>query len=367
MKRILLAGPPCAGKSTLARRLAREVGGIILDLDEIAVELGSPSTHDHSDSMYARAEAEFERRLAALDGSAVVIRSVPERSKREALADRIAADRTIVLAIDSDTAKARGQSAGRPPRTAAAIDSWWRRYEESPHDFPAHYSVAGLAHGQRSMTGHADGLTGKADQMTAPVNKDDGTGSGTGEGANGGTGGQNNNAAQQQGSGQEQAREFTPVTTQEEFDRRLSDRLTRERAKYSDYDQVKADAEEYRKIQDGKKDDLTREREAREAAEAKAATLEQQQMRSDIAIAKGLTAKQAKRLTGKTREELEADADELLEDLGVSGDGTNQQQRGSAGQGLSGKPRENLRGGTAPDQEVEETDPAKLAAMIPRA
>lgn len=39
--------------------------------------------------------------------------------------------------------------------------------------------------------------------------------------------------------------------------------------------------------------------------------------RLEVATEKGLTPKQAKRLQGATKEELEADADELLEDLGV--------------------------------------------------
>ena len=42
--------------------------------------------------------------------------------------------------------------------------------------------------------------------------------------------------------------------------------------------------------------------------------------RYEIALEKGLTKSQAKRLVGSTREELEADADELLADLGVDED-----------------------------------------------
>jgi hypothetical protein len=53
-------------------------------------------------------------------------------------------------------------------------------------------------------------------------------------------------------------------------------------------------------------------------AEAKLAKSEIATARAEIASEKGLTAKQAKRLQGETREELEADADELLEDLGIT-------------------------------------------------
>lgn len=48
------------------------------------------------------------------------------------------------------------------------------------------------------------------------------------------------------------------------------------------------------------------------AAEERAAKAEQKALRAEVATDKGLTAKQAARLVGETREELEADADELL-------------------------------------------------------
>lgn len=53
------------------------------------------------------------------------------------------------------------------------------------------------------------------------------------------------------------------------------------------------------------------------AAEASAKDAQSKLLRLEVATEKGLTPKQAKRLQGETKEELEADADELLEDLGV--------------------------------------------------
>ena len=50
---------------------------------------------------------------------------------------------------------------------------------------------------------------------------------------------------------------------------------------------------------------------------AKSAKAELDLARVEIAAEKGLTPKQAKRLAGENREELEADADELIEDLGL--------------------------------------------------
>lgn len=95
-------------------------------------------------------------------------------------------------------------------------------------------------------------------------------------------------------------------------------------------------------------------------------------MRAEVAANKGLTSAQAKRLQGKTIEELEADADELLAafkpaeggaegDAGATNGGA---QRPATG---AGRPRENLRAGTATGTEKEpEYDSAKFLAALPR-
>lgn len=75
--------------------------------------------------------------------------------------------------------------------------------------------------------------------------------------------------------------------------------------KYADYDDLKKRAEGAKTLEDRVAEI---ERQARES--------EDRALRAEIANAKGLTASQAKRLIGSTREELEADADELLKDIG---------------------------------------------------
>jgi hypothetical protein len=98
--------------------------------------------------------------------------------------------------------------------------------------------------------------------------------------------------------------------TQADVDRIVADRLKREReatkAKYGDYDDLKARAGQATTLEERVADI---ERQAREN--------ETRALRAEIANAKGLTPTQAKRLVGGTREELEADADELLADIGA--------------------------------------------------
>jgi len=83
-------------------------------------------------------------------------------------------------------------------------------------------------------------------------------------------------------------------------------------------------------------------------------------LRAEIATEKGLTPAQAKRLVGASREELEADADEILTAFGPNpGEKKDPPPPGS-------RPRPELRGGSDPTEAPPEMDPAKLAASVPR-
>lgn len=73
-----------------------------------------------------------------------------------------------------------------------------------------------------------------------------------------------------------------------------------------------------REFEDRDKTEAQKLAERAEAAEAALAALESNALRSEVALEKGLTPSQAKRLIGSTREELEADADELLKDIGTT-------------------------------------------------
>ncbi|HKY57669.1 MAG TPA: hypothetical protein VJL80_06500 [Aeromicrobium sp.] len=98
--------------------------------------------------------------------------------------------------------------------------------------------------------------------------------------------------------------------TQADVDRIVTERLKREReatkAKYADYDDLKAKAGTATTLEERVAEI---ERQSKES-EARA-------LRAEVANAKGLTPTQAKRLVGNTKEELEADADELLKDIGA--------------------------------------------------
>lgn len=95
-----------------------------------------------------------------------------------------------------------------------------------------------------------------------------------------------------------------------------------------------------------------------EASEAKAT-------RFEVAAAKGLSLAQARRLVGSTKEELEADADEMRTELGLKDEGKGkgeEEEKPKEEQGI-GRPKEDLRAG-ASNEGDEEPDAGKLADSI---
>lgn len=104
-------------------------------------------------------------------------------------------------------------------------------------------------------------------------------------------------------------------------------------------------------------------------AERRASSAEQAALRLEVALDKapeGMSIAQvrklAKRLAGTSREEMESDAEELFADFKPA----NNDDDTDRGNGSRRRPREKLRPGAAPDADPDETDPAKLAAKVPR-
>lgn len=144
--------------------------------------------------------------------------------------------------------------------------------------------------------------------------------------------------------------------TQAELDRIVQDRLAKEKAKYADYDELKAKAAKLDEVQAASKTDLEKLTEQIEGLKKAQAQADEKALRAEVAMAKGLTAAQAKRLAGTSREELEADADEILEAFPVA--------KTEAPTGPpSRQPKPDLKGGGDPTSET--TDVKALVDSIP--
>lgn len=127
---------------------------------------------------------------------------------------------------------------------------------------------------------------------------------------------------------------FEAITTQEQLEAVLKERLERERAKYQGYDEYKAKAAELDALKgkdlEGKLQDLEKqlkaEKEGRAAdaqalqeTKAKLQTAEQSALRARVAQEAKLPYELADRLKGATEEELKKDAESLKGLLGHQG------------------------------------------------
>ena len=127
----------------------------------------------------------------------------------------------------------------------------------------------------------------------------------------------------------------TTETTEAKPDTGATDEVAKWKAMARKHEQAaKANADAAKRLEQieaeqAKASQTAAEREA--AAEQRAAAADAKALRLEVAFEKGLTPAQAKRLVGATREELEADADDILENFPVKTDG---RPKGNADQGV---------------------------------
>ena len=105
---------------------------------------------------------------------------------------------------------------------------------------------------------------------------------------------------------------WTPPATEEEFEKILGNRVYREKAKYADYEDLKAKASEFDKAQDAQKTETQKSADALAALQSKVDAYESKEKVASWAseITKE-SAVPASALRGTTREDLEAHFKEL--------------------------------------------------------
>ena len=112
--------------------------------------------------------------------------------------------------------------------------------------------------------------------------------------------------------------EFKPITTQEEFDAAIKGRLSREKEKYGDYDQLKSRVTELEEENVGLKSTIEATNQSKADADKqledlqnKIAGYETASLRTRVALQYGLPYDLADRLQGTDEESLKADAERL--------------------------------------------------------
>jgi hypothetical protein len=124
-------------------------------------------------------------------------------------------------------------------------------------------------------------------------------------------------------------------------------------------------AQKAKDLEDAQKSEGQKLNDAKSKAEKDAASAAAEAARLRVALKKGLTEVQAKRLVGETEEELKADADELLASFKPP-EGDPKDGEDDPKPDVKRRPTEKLTPGSVPEVDPdEETDPRKLAEGLP--
>ena len=112
--------------------------------------------------------------------------------------------------------------------------------------------------------------------------------------------------------------EFKPITTQEEFDNAIKERLAREKSKYSDYDQLKSRVTELEEENVDLKSTIEANHQSKADADKQLEEMKNQisnyetaSLRTRVALQYGLPYDLADRLQGTDEESFKADAERL--------------------------------------------------------
>ncbi|MGW9021270.1 hypothetical protein ACWGOE_07300 [Leucobacter chromiiresistens] len=292
----VITGPPCAGKTTFARAQ----GGNVIDLDDIEEELGGERYAEHSPVRSAAVQVRRERIAAALaaDEETWVIHTAPSA---EQLGEYLAAGATVQR-IDPGREVVLERAQQRPQHTVQLIEEWYAKHPQTPaHSGGDHAAPA------------ADNVSSSGETGTTITQRRTHMGTQQGGTGNDGAGGEN-------GGGES----FKPITSQEQLDRVIGDRISRVRRDYDGFEDYKAKAEKFDAAEQANKTAEQKAADELAKLQRENESLKVSQLRSSVASTKGVP---ESLLKGSTQEELEAHADELLAFRGVDEQKQQKQQR----------------------------------------
>lgn len=107
---------------------------------------------------------------------------------------------------------------------------------------------------------------------------------------------------------------FVAITSQEDLNRIIADRISRERAKYSDYKDLKAKADRFDELEAANKSEIEKAKDQAAAAEQAAAKATADALRLRVALKHGISDEDADLfLTGTDEETLTKQAERLTE------------------------------------------------------
>lgn len=254
----VICGAPCAGKTTYVEQNAKD-GDLIIDADRIASAFGGASHQAKGEPF----EVALKARQTAIDhalkseGETWLIDTSPS-AENLSIYKQFGAD-VVVLDTPKETCLERAKM--RPDGTTQAIEKWFCNKDS------LHKNLHSL--GGKQMEGNNTGLQGN----------------------------------------EQNERTFA----QAEVDAIVETRLKRERAKYADYDELKAKADKYDESVENAKSELQKATERADALQAQVDQMtranSEREMRARVAEETGVP---VSLLTGATEEDCEAQAKAIL-------------------------------------------------------
>jgi predicted kinase len=135
---MVFSGPACSGKSTLAERLAKELGIPHLSMDQIRARLMPDSPHTRADRTVAYRAMHLAAELLAAHGLSVILDAPyghrEDRQELDEIAARSGAPLFLIeCQVSAQAARERFRQRERGPR----IDLTEERVEELVREFPS--------------------------------------------------------------------------------------------------------------------------------------------------------------------------------------------------------------------------------------
>lgn len=133
---IVVAGPPAAGKTTYVEN-QKDISDVVIDLDRLAIALGSDKATGHPETIQQFAEIIRDYAVMIATGHGYLkARRVWITTEAPTMAERYALAAMAVIVLETPAAEAiiRAKNAGRHGDYEDRVKTWWKQYEPCSTD-----------------------------------------------------------------------------------------------------------------------------------------------------------------------------------------------------------------------------------------
>ncbi len=167
MARYIVAGPPCAGKSTYVRKHFKQ-GDLIFDYDTLHGALSGQESHKHLDVIkpfvFAARDAVFNLLEKRKDQGCWLITSTKSSAELKAMRERFGAD-VVFIAVNREEAHRRANLDRRPAEWHEYIDRWFDENDHEPDEYKNKKQAGGNMETKKLLSTGVKSLDGAGELM----------------------------------------------------------------------------------------------------------------------------------------------------------------------------------------------------------